>query len=873
MKRFLYSVIIFLISPVVILATHNRAGEITYRHLSGYTYEITVTTYTYRYSNANRDKLDVSWGDGSISTILLVDPPGHEIIEGTDYYHNIYIGTHTFPGAGVYEILMQDPNRNQGVNNIPNSVNVIFSIKTTMLIGPNIGSNNTPVLTNPPIDKAARGHLFIHNPAAYDPDGDSLSYQITECTGANGDPIEGYVLPSATDTLEIDEVTGDLIWNTPAEVGVYNIAIFVHEWREGIHIGQIARDMQIDVYETDNNPPVTPSVPDYCVLAGDSINISFHSTDADGDQMQQSMFGGPFEVQNPAAFRVDSINYGNIYSRFRWNTDCSHARKQPYGVILRTEDINDDISLVDITSFTIRVLHKAPENLIALPGLDTVRLEWSATTCGNAAGYKIYRKLGSSTYTPDNCETGIPAYTGYELIGSVAGGNTTFFTDDNEGEGLVPGYDYCYRITAYYADGAESISSDEVCTILIPGTPPILKVSVLSDDEINGVIELAWAVPEDIDTIDDGPYQYEVLRMVPDDTDFTSIALVPAVPSYDLTDTTYTDAGLNTMIFPYTYTVRLLYDDEGTWKQVPGNENATSQYIEIDGADNRLTLNMKKRSPWLNFQYDIYRENSSGVFVLIDSTETSEYIDSGLANNREYTYRTIGEGVRPLYGRSYNTLNTSHLATGIPIDTIPPCPPDLFVTSECDSLVPYNFLTWEDPPVDSCENQDIIAYRIYSRDSLYGDFDLLTTVGPDMFSYNDTAENSIEKCYAVAAVDSALNESELLPYCVYNICGFFDLPNVFTPNGDGINDIYVSFNLNNYVRRVRMSIYNRYGKEVYKTENPDIEWDGRYNGKIVSTGVYYYICDVFEPRITGTLIKTLTGFIHVYSGEDNVRVE
>ena len=378
MKRVLHIIILFFLLPSCLLATHNRAGEITYRHLGGYTYEFTVTTYTYRFSNANRSELTVTWGDGSSSIIPIVDPPGHEIIEGTDYFHNIYVGTHTFPGAGVYQILMEDPNRNQGVNNIPNSVNVIFSIKTTMLIGSTIGSNNTPVLLNPPIDKGAKGHIFIHNPSAYDPDGDSLSYQITVCTGANGEPIEGYVLPPATDTLLIDEVRGDLIWNTPAEVGVYNIAIFVDEWRQGLRIGRIARDMQIDVYESDDNPPVTSPIPDYCLVAGDSLNISFHYTDEDGDPMQQTIFGGPFEVSNPAVFDIDSSDYGNLYSHFFWRTYCSHARKQPYEVVIRTEDITGEIDLSDITSFFITVLHRAPRNLEALPGLDTIRLEWSA---------------------------------------------------------------------------------------------------------------------------------------------------------------------------------------------------------------------------------------------------------------------------------------------------------------------------------------------------------------------------------------------------------------------------------------------------------------------------------------------------------------
>ena len=870
MKRSVY-IGFFLFLSVNLFATHNRAGEITYRHVGGYTYEFTITTYTYLYSSVRRAELPVSWGDGTSSIVPILNPPGHVLLPNTDYLKNTYVATHTFPGAGVYEILMEDPNRNQGVNNIPNSVNVIFSIKTTMLIGSDIGSNNTPILLNPPIDKAAKGHIFIHNPAAYDPDGDSISYTITTCTGAGGQPIEGYVLPAATDTLLITK-TGDLTWITPAQIGVYNIAIWVEEWREGLIIDRIARDMQIDVYETDNNPPVNSTISDTCLLAGDTLNIYITATDADNDQMIQEMVGGSFQVaQSPAIFEVDSSGYGYIYSHYTWATNCTHARHQPYNMVLKTTDVNDDINLVDLTSFNIKVLHRAPEGLEAFPGTDTIRLEWSPSTCGTPAGYRIYRRIGSQAYTPGYCETGVPAFTGYEFLDYVSGADHTYYTDDNHGGGLVPGYDYCYRITAYYSDGAESISSDEVCTTLIPGMPSILRVSVEADDAENGTIDVAWAVPEGevIDTLD-GPFRYEVLRMDPGEQSFHSVAILPTV---DLLDTTYTDTGTNTLIFPYTYSVLLYYEEAGSWHQLSGSETATSQYIEIEGSDNLLVLNMKKRAPWLNTQYDVYRQDPSGDFNMIGLTHESVYADSGLKNNTEYTYRTIGMGVRPLNNREYFVQNTSHLATGIPIDTIPPCPPDLFVTSECElDTIPYNLLSWKSPS-DTCINQDIIHYVIYSRDSLYGDFEVMDTVGPDVFTYLDWPSNTIEKCYAVTAVDSAYNESLKLPYCVYNICAYYRLPNVFTPNGDGLNDIYLSWNLNGYVKKVNMKIYNRYGNEVYITQDPDINWDGRHNGKLVTSGVYYYICDVFEPRITGTVIKTLTGFIHVYSGDDNVTIE
>ena len=70
-----------------------------------------------------------------------------------------------------------------------------------------------------------------------------------------------------------------------------------------------------------------------------------------------------------------------------------------------------------------------------------------------------------------------------------------------------------------------------------------------------------------------------------------------------------------------------------------------------------------------------------------------------------------------------------------------------------------------------------------------------------------------------------------------------------------------------------MKVFNRYGKQVFETNDPDIDWDGYIGNKLASSGVYYYICDVHIPLITGIQVKTLTGFIHIYSGDSNTIAE
>ncbi|MFW5805768.1 MAG: hypothetical protein ACOCVX_04485, partial [Bacteroidales bacterium] len=54
---------------------------------------------------------------------------------------------------------------------------------------------------------------------------------------------------------------------------------------------------------------------------------------------------------------------------------------------------------------------------------------------------------------------------------------------------------------------------------------------------------------------------------------------------------------------------------------------------------------------------------------------------------------------------------------------------------------------------------------------------------------------------------------------------------------------------------------------LFQTTDPDIMWDGRIqkNNKLVSDGVYFYTCEVYEYRLTGIEARHLNGTIHVYT--------
>ena len=67
------------------------------------------------------------------------------------------------------------------------------------------------------------------------------------------------------------------------------------------------------------------------------------------------------------------------------------------------------------------------------------------------------------------------------------------------------------------------------------------------------------------------------------------------------------------------------------------------------------------------------------------------------------------------------------------------------------------------------------------------------------------------------------------------------LPNAFSPNGDGNNDEYCLRGWNRCITEFRIIIYNRWGENVYESEDTEFCWDGSYKGKIQETEVFVYM--------------------------------
>ena len=269
MKTYLF--LIALLFNMTVYATDFRAGEITYKHVSGLTYEFKINIYTDSSSSA-ADSLTLYFGDGT--SVITSDSGFHYILDSTIICRS-FIGTHTYAGTGFYSIHCECPNRNAGITNIPNSADVPLYLESQININAFLGPANSSDFLNPGYDIGIINNIYTYNSCAVDIDGDSISYELMHCLGAGGAPIPGYSYPQASNSFSLDSLTGDVIWDYPSSNGYYNIAIKIKEWRQSIFIGFVERDIQIKITNSNSTNEINTKQNDVSVYPNPTNEILF----------------------------------------------------------------------------------------------------------------------------------------------------------------------------------------------------------------------------------------------------------------------------------------------------------------------------------------------------------------------------------------------------------------------------------------------------------------------------------------------------------------------------------------------------------------------------------------------------------------------
>lgn len=356
-------------------ASHSQGGEITMRCLGGNQYELRLALYrdcsgvnapntvtvNYRSASCNinlnavlnripNTGIDVSPLCPSATSVCR---GGN--LPGVEEY--IYTAIVTLLPCNDWVMSYSLCCRNNAITTLNTSGAMYIESQLDNL---NYPCNNSPTFTNKPVPFICVGQQYCFNNGANDIDGDSLSYQmVIPATSATNNVV--YTPPySATQPLAsnpavtLNPLTGDICM-TPTQLQVTVFAVLVTEWRNGVPIGQIRRDIQIRTITCNNNNPYLNGINNtgnyninHCI--GSPLTFSIPSFDNDpGDNVTLTWNNGiPGGTFNPGTG-------SNPTATFTWNPTINDVSTTPYCFTVTAADDNCPIIGTQSYSFCITV--------------------------------------------------------------------------------------------------------------------------------------------------------------------------------------------------------------------------------------------------------------------------------------------------------------------------------------------------------------------------------------------------------------------------------------------------------------------------------------------------------------------------------------
>lgn len=351
-------------------ATHSAGSDLTYTWVSGNTYRVTVAFYRDCAGVAAPNSITLNARSSSCSrnqnfTLNLVAGSGQEITfpcrtaqtkctnsssSNAGYQQYLYQNNVTLPQqCSDWVLSYYVCCRNCAITTLNNPCNDNMYVEATLnnLL---FQRNNSPQFTNIPVAFLCVNQSFTYNHGVVDPDGDSLVYSfITPRTYNTSTNTTGNVTFNAgysasqpltsSPAVNINSVTGDINMfpTVNGEIGV--TAILVREYRNGVLIGSVVRDMQFLTKIC--NPNLLPTATGIngssnfsaVVCPGSTITFSVNSSDPNATDTVIMNWNN---VIPGATFTTVGAQFP--IGTFTWTPSVSDARSQPYTFIVTVRD-------------------------------------------------------------------------------------------------------------------------------------------------------------------------------------------------------------------------------------------------------------------------------------------------------------------------------------------------------------------------------------------------------------------------------------------------------------------------------------------------------------------------------------------------------
>ena len=357
MKPFYLFILFSMLLPGSTLATHLMGGEITALDLGSNFYRIELVLYRDVTGKPMEDSVKIYF-EGPNNTNFNTTVGYHKSIDGnldpmypqgTEVY--FYVDTVNLLAIGSWNIYWSLCCRNGAIQNLGWAADKSMYLNTVFKTYSN-SSNSSPQFLVPAAVHAPLDTFWLYNSLPYDPDGDSLFWHLDAPMDSIGSHINGYTSPPSDPSLPLtlDPLTGTLYW-WPNTIGNFVTTILVEEYRAGVLIGSIRRDVQFIV-----RPNVTGS---FNLKVDTTLQVDglgyFYKDIYKNDTCSIELVLGhddPTKVVWVGAYseiftlntdytslNLSYVNGTNtIKAIFKWVPSNTSIREEPYKIVFRSSD-------------------------------------------------------------------------------------------------------------------------------------------------------------------------------------------------------------------------------------------------------------------------------------------------------------------------------------------------------------------------------------------------------------------------------------------------------------------------------------------------------------------------------------------------------
>lgn len=746
------------------------------------------------------------------------------------YEQAIYVTTVTLPKNGSgYRVTWARCCRNATIANIQNPGDIGMGLE--IFIPPAAIVNNSPSFPSLPPTYICMGELFEYDHSAVDADGDLLKYSLVNPKqgGSPDDPIPAPFLSyqpyppvmwqspysltnimAGTPLLNINANTG-LFQVKPTAIGQFVVSVKVEEYRNGIKIDEITRDLQINVINCPVNfPPSTAVNPSTNVGEGDTLRFyageqncfTFTTTDINGvgiapDQVTVTAIGDIFgggTIPAPNATFTSTVALSPITTTMCWQPNCNISSSGQFTI--RSQDNNNCPGPnIEDKVFFYQILsgRATPPQVrcVSVTGTNQITVTWENPPPSKLGGFKSYILEKNSG-------------NGWQTIATITDSLNNVYIDNAAID--ANNISYCYRL-----------STAKICPTYFVGEPGTGVCSILvTATQVTEVQALVtWSPPY---TGWSNPvYQVYAYENGGEDmigsTTETSFLFTGCTFSGNFRIVTVAPNNFCTTYSGYSNGVDLVDEvpkpvDICRATVMPfdrGNQIQWNQYISDDLKYYRLFRSKKAVNDFVK----IFESNNpldtvfNDTTINVDETSYCYYIETAdLCNN---IHKSVKHCVVNIQG---NAL-------------------DYYINLKWNA-----YLGWTPSP------SRIELWRTLDGVAL----ELIATYDPSLTSFDEVAEDvTLPKyCYklkAIRDVPEGCSETWSNEFCIlFPPTAFY--PNAFSPNRDGINDVFSPIGA--FQQSFDLYIYDRWGRLIHHTQSIGGAWDGTKDGVPVPEGVYTY---------------------------------